>query len=188
MMNKLHSLHSWLNQNGFKKEAIAVRNLIPLFVYGTLRKDKKNHYRLKGAEFLGERVLFGYARTIGVGPAIIPNDEDDYVLGELYSVKPEVLEEIDEYEGEDYPRELVELEDGSEVYAYIYRPQLDKFASGDKLSLSEKYIKHTALNLGQAARDIANLHDHPAEDNVPDSIKHRLKQLTNNLYYAIIPP
>ncbi|HIB01515.1 MAG TPA: gamma-glutamylcyclotransferase [Phycisphaerales bacterium] len=126
MNYQLKKLSKWLEQNNFEKEAIAVKNLIPLFVYGTLRKDEKNHYRLEGAEFLGERVLFGYARTIGVGPAIIPNDEDDHVLGELYGVEPEVLEKIDEYEGAEYPWELVRLEDGTEVNAYIYKPKQNK--------------------------------------------------------------
>ena len=131
MHNELYILYTWLKRNGLKKEAIAVRNLIPLFVYGTLRRGERNHDKLKGAEFLGERVLFGYTRTIGIGPAIVPNNEDDYILGELYSVRPNVLEEIDEYEGEEYPRELVSLEDGSEAYAYIYRPKHKSLSQED---------------------------------------------------------
>jgi len=184
MIDKLAILVYYLDQNGFEKEAIAVKNLIPLFVYGTLRDGEKNHHMLEGAEFLGNKILPGFVRTEGIGPAIIPGDEGDSVEGELYQVEPEALEKIDEYEGDEYPRELVRLEDGTEVSAYIYRPKQKK----EPIGLIEKYIKHTALNLGQAARDIVSLHDHPAEDNVPESIKHRLKQLANNLYYAIIPP
>jgi gamma-glutamylcyclotransferase (GGCT)/AIG2-like uncharacterized protein YtfP len=126
MIDKLAILVYYLDQNGFEKEAIAVKNLIPLFVYGTLRDGEKNHHMLEGAEFLGNKILPGFVRTEGIGPAIIPGDEGDSVEGELYSVEPEALEKIDEYEGDEYPRELARLEDGTEVSAYIYRPKQKK--------------------------------------------------------------
>jgi len=94
----------------------------PLFVYGTLRKGEKNHKKLKGAEFLGKKTLKGFRRTEGHGPAIVPGNKDDSVNGELYSVDLETLKEIDEYEGEEYIRELVELNDQSKAYAYVYSP------------------------------------------------------------------
>jgi gamma-glutamylcyclotransferase (GGCT)/AIG2-like uncharacterized protein YtfP len=96
---------------------------MPLFVYGTLRKGEKNHHMLEGAEFLGNKALPGFVRTESTGPAIIPGDEDDFVEGELYQVEPEALEKIDEYEGDEYPREVAFLEDESEVNVYVYRPK-----------------------------------------------------------------
>lgn len=123
MINKLAKLVYYLDQNNLKKEAIAVKNLIPLFVYGTLRDGEKNHHMLEGAEFLGNKVLPGFVRTEGAGPAIIPGDKDDHVKGELYQVGPEALEKIDEYEGDEYPREIAFLEDESEVNVYVYRPK-----------------------------------------------------------------
>tara|TARA_Y100000310_G_scaffold274863_1_gene291143 strand:- start:43 stop:417 length:375 start_codon:yes stop_codon:yes gene_type:complete len=121
MISRLIELGSYLDAKGFTKEAIAVKNLIPLFVYGTLRDGEKNHHMLEDAEFLGNKTLPGFVRTKGAGPAIIPGDEDDFVEGELYQVEPEALEKIDEYEGEEYPRELAILDDESEVNVYVYR-------------------------------------------------------------------
>jgi gamma-glutamylcyclotransferase (GGCT)/AIG2-like uncharacterized protein YtfP len=96
---------------------------VPLFVYGTLRKGEKNHEKLKGAKFLGESTLKGFRRTKGEGPAIVPGGKNDSVEGELYQVDLEVLEKIDEYEGAEYPRELVKLEGGEDAYVYVYRPK-----------------------------------------------------------------
>ena len=109
---------------GLAKEAIAVRNQIPLFVYGTLRRGEKNHSMLKDSPFLGDATLPKFVRTEGIGPAIIEGERDDNVRGELYRVDLKTLGEIDEYEGCQYPRELVTLDDGSEAYAYVYREDL----------------------------------------------------------------
>ena len=48
------------------------------------------------------------------------------------------------------------------------------------LSRSEKYIKHTALNLGMVARNLVVPRD--------KNLKVRLKEIFNDLYYAAIPP
>ena len=52
----------------------------------------------------------------------------------------------------------------------------------------EAYVKHTALNLGQAARDLRYLGEHPDEKTVLRSFSKRIKQLATNLFYAAIPP
>jgi hypothetical protein len=50
------------------------------------------------------------------------------------------------------------------------------------------YAKHTALNLGQAARDVRYIHDYPGEDTVLGSMSRRLPSLANNLFFAALPP
>tara|TARA_R110002020_G_scaffold50716_2_gene143064 strand:+ start:11964 stop:12521 length:558 start_codon:yes stop_codon:yes gene_type:complete len=134
MINRLIALANYLDESGFKKEADRVNALIkdnaPLFVYGTLRKGEKNHKMLEGAKSLGELALRSFRRVDGDGPAIIPGDKNDSVDGELYDVDLKILKEIDEYEGEEYIRELVELEDGSKAYAYVYFP-IEKIKVGD---------------------------------------------------------
>jgi len=176
MINKLINLVNYLDESGFEKEAIAVKGLVPLFVYGTLREGEKNHHKLKGSKSLGDKTLSGFIRTEGTGPAIVPGGKNDTVDGELYAVEPEVLSEIDEYEGSEYPRELVQLDDGTEAYVYIYKPKQNKESIGSV----EKYVKHTALNLGMVARNLAFLDK--------KSLRARLEGLANELYYAIIPP
>lgn len=148
LINKLINLANYLDESDLKKEADRVDLLIksfpdksawheqifedeaPLFVYGTLRKGEKNHKKLKGARSLGESTLKGFRRTEGEGPAIVPGDKNDSVDGELYDIDLETLKEIDEYEGEEYIRELVELEDGSKAYAYVYFP-IEKIKAED---------------------------------------------------------
>ena len=125
---------------------------------------------------MGDKTLSGFIRTEGIGPAIVPGDKGDSVNGELYAVEPEALSEIDEYEGDEYPRELVQLNDGTEAYVYVYKPKQNKESIGSV----EKYVKHTALNLGMVARNLAFLDS--------KSLKTRLEELANDLYYAIIPP
>jgi len=59
------------------------------------------------------------------------------------------------------------------------------------------YALHSALNAGQAARDVRYLFDHPSADKIAprDSALHslssltaRLPNLTSNLYYTALPP
>lgn len=65
------------------------------------------------------------------------------------------------------------------------------------IRLIEEYWKHTALNLGQAARDIRYFYNHPDAGRFADegSVKHvsysmvrRARSLANNLFYSAIPP
>jgi hypothetical protein len=53
---------------------------------------------------------------------------------------------------------------------------------------AEVYLKHSALNLGQAARDLRYLFDYPRETSRMRSLSMRLKSLANNLKYTALPP
>lgn len=64
-------------------------------------------------------------------------------------------------------------------------------------SVIEEYWKHTALNLGQAVRDIRFIYYHPDADRLAKegTLKHyaysvfrRIKSFENNAFYSIIPP
>ncbi|WP_413288283.1 hypothetical protein [Bdellovibrio sp. HCB337] len=66
-----------------------------------------------------------------------------------------------------------------------------------KRSFTEEYLKHTALNLGQLARDFRYFYYHPDADKVAKegSLRHyvyssgrRVKSMGNNLFYSVIPP
>jgi hypothetical protein len=61
----------------------------------------------------------------------------------------------------------------------------------------EEYWKHTALNLGQAVRDLRYFYYHPDADKIAKegTAKHyaysavrRVGSLSNNVFYSIIPP
>ncbi len=66
-----------------------------------------------------------------------------------------------------------------------------------KRSLRDEYWKHTALNLGQVARDLRYFYYHPEADKVAQegSAKHyvasvgrRVRSLGNNIFYSVVPP
>jgi hypothetical protein len=52
----------------------------------------------------------------------------------------------------------------------------------------EEYGKHSALNAGQAMRDLRYLHDYPGAAGIASSIKKRLSSLANNVKYTIKSP
>jgi len=93
-----------------------------LFVYGTLRRTFNNDYaRLlrATADFEREAAIRGRLRAAGPYMAFAA-DGDQQVRGELYRLRePErMLEALDDYEGEEYERVVVEVESSP---AWIYR-------------------------------------------------------------------
>ncbi|MGZ3742467.1 MAG: hypothetical protein ACXWRE_01300 [Pseudobdellovibrionaceae bacterium] len=66
-----------------------------------------------------------------------------------------------------------------------------------KYSAIEEYWKHTALNIGQATRDIRYFYYHPEADRIAaeGTIRHyayssfqRIRSFGNNIFFSIIPP
>ncbi len=70
--------------------------MIRVFVYGTLMKNCYNHENyLGGQKFLGRAVLPGYALyNLGSYPGVV-RDEEERVLGEVYEIDQQVLEQLD---------------------------------------------------------------------------------------------
>jgi gamma-glutamylcyclotransferase (GGCT)/AIG2-like uncharacterized protein YtfP len=95
---------------------------IRLFVYGTLKRGFAREDLMAGAVFEGAATTQrGYAlHDLGAYPALVTAAEGA-VLGEVYWVDPEHLEELDRYEGcpELYRREPILLSDGSRAEAYL---------------------------------------------------------------------
>jgi len=94
-------------------------------------------------------------------------------------------------------------------FQYGFFDELNKLAAehgGSKINMStgakikeqaRQYWLHSALNAGQAARDIRWIHDHPHADKFANrgsakhkllSVKKRVPSLLNNLFYTAIPP
>lgn len=73
-----------------------------LFVYGTLKRGCSNHRQLEGQSFVGlARTPPGYRLyDLGGYPAIVAEPADRAgVVGEVWSVTPEALEQLDHFEG-----------------------------------------------------------------------------------------
>ena len=93
-----------------------------LFVYGTLRRAFDNEYaRLlrASADFEREAAIRGRLHALGHHMAFAPGGDTE-VRGELYRLRePErTLEALDDYEGKEYERVVVEVEGRP---AWIYR-------------------------------------------------------------------
>lgn len=119
-----------------------------LFVYGTLRSTagETAHELIKGALFLGPARCRGRLFDLGEYPGLVIGGvwRWFWVQGELYSVGPEILERVDEYEGcangvgGDFCREHLEVfQNGASAgttWAYVYRGPIEGarwIASGD---------------------------------------------------------
>lgn len=70
-----------------------------VFVYGTLRRGGSNAFRMAGAEFLSPGTILGRLYRIDWYPGLVVDDAGDEIHGEVYSVGPEQLGELDVFEG-----------------------------------------------------------------------------------------
>lgn len=96
-----------------------------LFVYGTLKSGERNHDCLDGTFVRSVRTKPNYKLVnCGTYPGLVRGDLA--IAGELYEVDDVFLQRLDYFEGINrgvYVRELIQLEDDTEAFAYVY--QLD---------------------------------------------------------------
>lgn len=97
-----------------------------IFVYGTLQKGFANQFSellCSNSEFVGEGQVSGLLYDLGSYPGLVKSENGALVHGELYQC-PEMdkmLPVLDEYEGDEYIREVVEVEcNGQKCIAYVY--------------------------------------------------------------------
>ena len=69
-----------------------------LFVYGALRKGASSDWRMEGARCLGSAVVQGTLVKIDWYPGLVLKG-DTRVKGEVYEVGPELLKQLDKFEG-----------------------------------------------------------------------------------------
>ncbi len=70
-----------------------------VFVYGTLRGGGSNHFRMKGAELITTGTVAGRLYRIDWYPGLVLDDAGGEIHGEVYSVTPEQLSDLDIFEG-----------------------------------------------------------------------------------------
>lgn len=96
-----------------------------VFIYGTLRQGERNHAQLDGARPLGRARTPPCFTLIDLGefPALVAGGADS-VTGEVWEVETTHLERLDAFEEHPafYVREVLRLDDGREVFAYILPP------------------------------------------------------------------
>ncbi len=117
------------------------KDLIPVFVYGTLKKGFSNHFLLEKSLFLGNaESVEKYALYIGEYPVVNEYEKVSTIKGEVYLVDLETLEKLDILEEcpEYYYRKMIKVklhENGEIINAYIYFNNIEKW----KLELSGKF-------------------------------------------------
>jgi gamma-glutamylaminecyclotransferase len=106
-----------------------------LFVYGTLKRGGRNHALLTGQEFIGPawtapRYRLYLAET---HPCLVEaKEEGRAVRGEVWRVDAPTLRALDEFEEVPTPfnRQAIELDDGTQVQAYLYQRDVSGFRDG----------------------------------------------------------
>lgn len=98
----------------------AQRELV--FVYGTLRSGGSNHFRMAGAAFVAAGTVRGRIYRIDWYPGLVPDADGGKISGEVYAAGPELLAELDVFEGvsaeeiagSEYRRIRTEVDAGAE--------------------------------------------------------------------------
>jgi len=96
-----------------------------VFVYGTLMRGEPMH------GLLGEAALVAQIRTaptytlvlLGAYPAMLRSGSTP-IVGELYLIGRSAIPTLDDYEGDQYERATVELEDGTVAIAWFGREKV----------------------------------------------------------------
>jgi gamma-glutamylcyclotransferase (GGCT)/AIG2-like uncharacterized protein YtfP len=94
-------------------------SLIRLFVYGSLRRGREHHAELRGARFIAvARTAAEYAlRDLDGYPLLTAGSQA--IDGELYELDARELARLDAFEGPNYARGAVRLDNGEQAIAYL---------------------------------------------------------------------
>lgn len=81
-----------------------------IFVYGTLRQNASNAWRMNGARYLGDGQVAAKLYRISWYPALrLDPSNNHWVHGSLYEMDDALLAELDVFEGEEYQRVSVDV-------------------------------------------------------------------------------
>lgn len=100
-----------------------------VFVYGSLLRGLHLHGYLDNSRFVGEATITGCLKDLGHFPALVLDEGDGRVAGEVYAVTADTLNSLDRVEGYDrvsdrgmYQRRTVTAVDdqGKELMVQVY--------------------------------------------------------------------
>jgi gamma-glutamylcyclotransferase (GGCT)/AIG2-like uncharacterized protein YtfP len=100
-----------------------------VFVYGTLRRGGAGamSIRFPQAKFIAEAKVSGSLYDLGAYPGLLLNESSSLVIGEVYEVDDELLNELDAFEAAScYRRQQVEISLGSDRrVCWLYVPEVE---------------------------------------------------------------
>lgn len=94
-----------------------------VFVYGSLKKGFCNHQLIERSEFICKTHTKECYEMLDLHdfPGVTKEKRISTIHGELYNVENTVLKQLDEFEGNWYLRETVELESGPSAQMYFLK-------------------------------------------------------------------
>lgn len=100
-----------------------------VFVYGTLRRGGAGSMSVKfpNSNFITDARVSGTLYDLGAYPGVLLNESNSWVIGEVYEVDDETLNELDDFEASsNYWRKQIEISPGNQsTSCWIYEPDPD---------------------------------------------------------------
>ena len=116
-----------------------------VFVYGTLRRGggRAMSVRFPKAKFIAEATVSGSLYDLGAYPGLLVNESNSLVMGEVYEVDDEMLNELDDFEAAShYRRKQVEISLGQHrKVCWTYEPE-PKFYAPRTLITSGDWVEY----------------------------------------------
>ncbi|MBC7929400.1 MAG: gamma-glutamylcyclotransferase [Rubrivivax sp.] len=122
-----------------------------VFVYGTLRRGNARamSIRFPNSKFIADAKVSGSLYDLGAYPGLLLDDSNSSVIGEVYEVDDEILNELDEFEASsDYLRKQVEISfDTHRKLCWTYEPNAE-FHTLHTLITSGDWIEYAKTKTG----------------------------------------
>jgi gamma-glutamylcyclotransferase (GGCT)/AIG2-like uncharacterized protein YtfP len=116
-----------------------------VFVYGTLRRGSAGSMsiRFPNSKFIAEAKVNGSLYDLGPYPGLLLNQSNSPVMGEVYEVDDNLLNQLDEFEASsNYLRRQVEISIGAQrTKCWTYEPNPDYYRL-HKLITSGDWIEY----------------------------------------------
>lgn len=116
-----------------------------VFVYGTLRRGcaRAMSVRFPDSRFIADAEVSGSLYDLGAYPGLILDESNSVVIGEVYEVDDELLNELDDFEASsNYRRKQVEISLGAHrKVCWVYEPD-PEFYSLRTLITSGDWIEY----------------------------------------------
>ena len=109
-----------------------------IFIYGSLRRgcDGGMSMKFPGAKFMGDATVNGSLFDLGQYPGLRTNASDPVVIGEIFEVDDELLNELDVFEkSSNYLRKQTEVSIGEEKETcWVYEPDPEYYSLTELIS------------------------------------------------------
>jgi gamma-glutamylcyclotransferase (GGCT)/AIG2-like uncharacterized protein YtfP len=103
-----------------------------VFVYGTLRRGgaRAMSGRFPNSKFIADAKVSGSLYDLGAFPGLLLNDSNSLVIGEVYEVDDEILNQLDDIEASSYySRKQIKISLGTHrKVCWIYEPNPESYS------------------------------------------------------------